>query len=74
MLKPVFEKHNIDKTYVLYTDTDVIFARDWPAHNQLTVCRGCPRGWPNPKCCKLPLKDDEPAVFLAGTEVFRSGA
>ena len=70
VLKPVFEQNNIDKTYVLYTDTDVIFARDWPAHNQLTVCRGCPRGWPNPKCCKHPLKDDEPAVFLAGTEVF----
>ena len=70
VLKPIFEQNKLDKTYVLYTDTDVIFAQDWPAHNDLTLCRKCGRGWPSPGCCKHPLQDDEPAVFLAGTEVF----
>lgn len=33
-------------------------------------CAKCFRGWPNPKCCREPLKINEPEVFLAGTEVF----
>ena len=70
ILRKDFETRGLDTNYVLYTDTDVMFARDWPAHDELTQCRRCARGWPNPHCCAHGLKDHEPNVFLAGTEVF----
>lgn len=70
ILRKEFARRDLDPDYVLYTDTDVLFARDWPAWRELTTCRGCHRGWPNPKCCNHLLKSREPNVFLAGTEVF----
>lgn len=70
ILRKDFVDRGLDLDYVLYTDTDVMFARDWPRRSDLTTCRGCRKGWPNPNCCNHLLKDAEPNVFLAGTEVF----
>ena len=33
ILRKDFEARGLDMDYVLYTDTDVLFARDWPARD-----------------------------------------
>ncbi|KAJ1461654.1 hypothetical protein M885DRAFT_506711 [Pelagophyceae sp. CCMP2097] len=70
VLHDELSKRGLDSEFVLYTDVDVMFARDWPAHSELYRCGECFRGWPNPKCCRDHLGKNDPAVFLAGTEVF----
>lgn len=60
----------ISRDFVLYTDADVMFARDWPARPNLVKCADCKRGWPHPNCCRKALGHDDPKVFMAGTEVF----
>eukprot|EP00632_Arachnochrysis_sp_CCMP2950_P014300 CAMPEP_0185695000 /NCGR_PEP_ID=MMETSP1164-20130828/4256_1 /TAXON_ID=1104430 /ORGANISM="Chrysoreinhardia sp, Strain CCMP2950" /LENGTH=290 /DNA_ID=CAMNT_0028361859 /DNA_START=317 /DNA_END=1186 /DNA_ORIENTATION=+ len=70
VLHDELEARGLSRKFVLYTDADVMFARDWPAHAQLFKCSHCFRGWPHPQCCRHALAPDEPDVFLAGTEVF----
>ena len=37
-----FAREGLDADYVLYTDTDVLFAGDWPSHEELLKARASP--------------------------------
>ena len=38
-----FAREGLDADYVLYTDTDVLFAGDWPSHEELLKARASPQ-------------------------------
>ena len=65
-----FQERGLSTDFALYTDADVMFTRDWPQHSAVLKCQNCKRGWPAPSCCRHPLTETDPQVFLAGTEVF----
>ena len=65
VLREELALRGLSSQYVLYTDTDVMFARDWPQHRDLFKCADCHRNWPSKKCCRVPVQDHEPEIFLA---------